>query len=354
MKKFYMISLGILLINIILSLVTGSFIPVVVGVVIASMFIIGIIAYLNDFDKKFISLINRIAKDPDKLTIAKILMGVVLMIVLIIIILTIQSCNDDNKDNKNETTPIITTTVVKETTTEKETTTVEETTTEKETTTVEETTTVVYETVNKGSSNYPVRETTGSNYEELESSKKEELLLPVETTVRNGSVSPTLGEEETTKILPVEVPTVPIQETTTEEKNFVILPSNPYEDETTSKEEKVTIESTTSKEDVETTTVEETTTTTETTLAKANITISYTSGANVANVLVTFDKPTEAKFIVSWYTVATNDYTIVKNSDNSYSLKVVVPDDFKSKLIVRVFDENGNELKQIQKIINNK
>lgn len=259
---------------------------------------------------------------------------------------------------------------------------------------------------NKINYNKPAeRETTRGDQNEIASSKKAELGISsngndvvketVVTTVNNGVVNPPVvkNEEETTKKIVIEPPTTP--EVTEKDNGFIIpiLPpgfnDNDVQDPVQVQKPTQTPEQSTQKptqstqaptqvtqkptqstqtptqitqatqkpvEPTQTPTQKpvEQETSTVVTKPKTNITVSYTSGAGVANVLVTFDKDVKPEFKLSFGNVETKEYAVVKNSDASYSIKVNVPSNFLGKLVIRVFDENGMELKQMNKVINNK
>lgn len=400
--------LGLLLIGGILSFVLATSVPFVVTLIISILvFIIFVVLWnaigirIVNFFKRIVSSIKVAFQSKDKRNLIKTISAVVILSgVLVIGVIAIFSAFSSDKKNSNFNNNV--TTTHKETTrqdTTQEKTTREEKTTTAETQTNEETTIVKVEektsiknVVNKYTK--PAQEeTTLQNQAEIESSKKQELgisssdedvvKVPVATTKNNGVVNvnpPTKKEEVTTQNKVIEAPTTQKE---TERENDIIVPSFPQEFETTKKENVTTQESTTSfKENVTTqgqqsTTTKETTTmqiqqtTTssketsatqptieeETTIVtvtpKTDITVSYTSGASVANVLVTFDSSVEAKFQISFDNVETNNYIVNKNSDTSYSIKVTVPSNYLGRLIIRVFDDEGNELKQKIKIINN-
>lgn len=139
----------------------------------------------------------------------------------------------------------------------------------------------------------------------------------------------------------------------------IISPTNPYTD----KWEEETTQQPTTKPDIviddpvpETTKQQEETTKSTLvelpTVPEAYANFSFTKGAGNCNILVTFNKSTNATFKVCWYTQAT-EYRSVKNSDGSYSLKVSVPENFKGKLNVTIYDLNGNEIGSYSKVIDN-
>jgi len=129
------------------------------------------------------------------------------------------------------------------------------------------------------------------------------------------------------------------------------------EEETTSKREE---ETTSKREEVTTSKREEVTTSpfpseTTTSRVEADITISFTKGASVANVLVTFSAPVpEPTFRCWWYAEETDAFTVHKNSDTSYSIKVNVPSNYKGKLLVGAYNSDGSNILRVSKIINNK
>ena len=108
--------------------------------------------------------------------------------------------------------------------------------------------------------------------------------------------------------------------------------------------------------EVETTPEEETTTEEPTTPEQDRttvITISYTSGASVANVLVESANPIDPTFVVSWKMTETNAYKVVQLNDTTWMIKVDVPANYSSKLRVKVYDADGTMLEIAEKQIKN-
>ena len=315
--------------------------------------------------------------------------SIIILIILFFILFATLNKNDTTK--KKQTEEVTKVTSEKESTEEKETTkeeTSEEETTEEETT-EEETTEEATEkkTTRKsgtGSSNTGNSE---KNYEEnaslqnldglkkAESSKKQKIGLGSGDSGASGSVETSNTGKSNASIerSTTSTSTEKKQEATTPaatemSDGKVISPTNPYTD----RWEEETTQPQTKKPDIviddpvpEPTTQQPTTKkqeeTTKSTLvdlptvvvpAEAYATVSYTKGAANCNVLVTFNKSTNATFKVCWYTKQTT-FQSVKNSDGSYSLKVSVPSNYKGKLNVTIYDESGNEIGFYSKVVEN-
>lgn len=359
---------GTIIAAIVLAIIFGSWWPIIiwgVGLVIT-------VVFWDIICRKIVVPVGKLLKNEEnKATIIKV-GGIIIAVVLFILLVnSCDSCSAPTRNTSTITTAEESSTV--ETTTEKNTTT-EDTTTEDTTTdnTTEEPTTSKTETTTKKpvtDKNTAERETTKKNQSTGGYPEKE-----VTTTKNNGTVKPTpettSKEEQTTTV--VEKPTTSEKETTTK-KPSLIVPSNPFEEETTSKNQTTTEKETTKKEETttqkptqkptttpekDTTKKEEQTTTEESTTPEQDrttvVTISYTSGASVANVLVESANLIDPTFVVSWKMTETNSYKVVQLSSTTWMIKVDVPYNYSSTLRVKVFDADGTMLEIAQKLIKNK
>jgi hypothetical protein len=377
----YGINLALFLLTIAL-LTRSIFVPFMIALLAIAL--IG--ALWNKCGRKFVSFLKNCKKKKYPVLFQ---VGITILFVIFFSWYAFAGGDETIYPSKNNTMEAITTsfkkgiiaTVSETTTGEKETTTQEKTTKKEEETTATEGTTEGATKSNSkksgssSSSSATNEPSTYNNVDTIVEQKKQELgianggEMPSDSVEQisnvSGNMDPSTNSiSATTKNIPDK--TISVTDGSYSEEFSKIDREDPYKEVTTEQATttKKTEQATTTKKTEQATTTKKTeqaTTTkkteqptTTTSNVEASISISYTHGANVANISISLSEATDVapEIHTEWRSGDICQSQMVLNSDGTYSLKVTVPDNFKDTLIVYV-NYQEKEIGYKTKIINN-